>query len=89
MITTIWKTPLDPEVRTNEFDLPLGAEFLTLQVQHGVPTLWWRVCPDEKRVKTRVTIVGTGHVFDSLDLGRYLGTWQEGPFVWHAFERVS
>lgn len=81
----IWKFPLEWDYgREAEVEMPKGAEILTLQVQHGIPCLWARLCPAREKVKRRFSVIGTGWDFDGA--GAYVGTYQQDGFVWHVFE---
>lgn len=82
-MSRIWKYP----VKGTHFALamPEGARVLSVQIQHGEPVLWALVDPEGIRRERRFAIVGTGHDFDATALN-YVGTFQEGPFVWHLFE---
>lgn len=93
-ISVIHKQPL---LLTDEqvVELPLGAKILSVQAQSGqvnqeVPMIWYRwESPAERETrKHRITIVGTGHTFDS-DVGTYIGTvqFQRGMLVFHFFEK--
>lgn len=64
--------------------LPLGAQILTVQLQNGSPTLWALVKPDNTLVNRTISIVGTG--WDIESNVKYINTYMDGPFVWHAFE---
>lgn len=84
---TIWKFPLmmeDYPVVT----MPRGAEVLCVQLQHGMPTLWARVDPQKAKEDRALLIVGTGNPMPD-GAGRYVGTFQHGPFVWHVFEESN
>ncbi len=87
---TIWKFPLDLAQVTGDgigLSMPKGAEFLTVQAQYGVPTLWALVDTDQPKETRLIAVEGTGD-----DLGhvpkRYLGTTQQhgGALVLHYFE---
>jgi|WetSurMetagenome_2_1015567.scaffolds.fasta_scaffold525737_2 hypothetical protein len=69
-------------------ELPIGAEFLAVQVQHGQPQAWFLLDPNEPKKTTRVfSVFGTGH--EMSDAPRvYLGTFQlsGGALVFHLFE---
>ncbi len=51
-------------------------EPLSLQVQHGVPTLWAGVDKDSKLFDVRYRVFGTGHLVTGIDAMTYLGTVQ-------------
>jgi len=70
--------------------IPLGAQILCAQVQHGNICLWAFVDPEESPQERTIRIFGTGHnVAMDLDLA-YIGTVQVegGSFVFHVFEEV-
>lgn len=59
------------------------TKWLDVQLQQGVPTLWYEVDLSHPLVQDRtVTVVGTGHEFEG---GEYIGTFQDGMFVFHAY----
>jgi hypothetical protein len=76
-----------------ELDLPVGAQILTVQVQHNVPCLWALVTLtlDETTEPHRFYLFGTGHPMPDnkpkLEL-QYVGTFQlhGGELVFHLFE---
>lgn len=71
------------QIEINSLLIPTGAEFLSVQMQHGEITSWWRVDPEAPTERIRFDVVGTGHLVQ--DDGRFLGTVQDGSFVWHIF----
>lgn len=85
----IWKYPLiegRKQGRKHVIAMPRGAHILSLQRQGMSPTLWALVDPDAEKVERVFEIVGTGWTVDVSHLA-YVGTWQDGGFVWHLFER--
>ena len=83
---TIWKFPVP--FSGGNIIMPKGAKVLTLQMQYGVPTLWAEVDPDATIDEIHHLVVyGTGHLIDP-GAGNYLGTFQEPPFVWHAYDTI-
>jgi hypothetical protein len=83
MMKTIWKYPLAVESQVI-LTMPIDARILTVQMQNGVPTLWAEVDPDSKSKESRyVEVIGTGFDFEP---GTYIGTVQDGLFVWHFYE---
>lgn len=84
----VWKTVLVPNGAdpTIVITLPRAAQPLTLQLQHGAPTVWWRVTPGEPLDVRHFRVIGTGWKFDGHKTVGYIGTWLEGDFVWHLFE---
>ena len=70
-------------------EMPKGAEILTVKMQSSFDTCLWALVDSEKETEKReFEIIGTGQEFDS-DNRKYVGTWQDGPFVWHLFEVVN
>lgn len=81
---TIWKYSLDGIM--SEIQMPLDAQVLTVQTQNGQGHFLWALVNPMNDLETRkFTIVGTGNPFDSADT-KYIGTFQDVPFVWHLFE---
>jgi len=72
-------------------DMPIGAEILHLNMQNGDPQLWALVNPDAKLEERHFEIFGTGHpIHDDMGIERkYIGTYFEGSFVFHLFERIN
>ena len=84
MALRIWKWQLAMAAQ-QDLGLPLGAQFLTLQLQDDNPTLWFLCETDAPLQLRRFAIHGTGQ--DVPDTFRqYLGTFQTGALVWHVFE---
>ena len=81
---TIHKYPLEVSA-VNTFQAPLDAWPLCVQMQHGKPTLWMLVTPDKDQASFQAIIFGTGHPVESVDNRQYVGTVQDGEFVWHVF----
>lgn len=90
MNTTIYKytVPITDEV---VMSLPIGAQILTVQVQHGEPQLWAIVDPSRGTERRAFRIFGTGHPVDCAESLRYIATFQtaSGRLVWHMFECVK
>ena len=58
---------------------------LTVQMQGGTPCVWAIVTPDKMPRKYKVVIIGTGWECQRIDASRYIGTVQDGEYVWHCF----
>jgi hypothetical protein len=90
----IWKYPIDCDKLTNDglllLELPLGAEILTIQLQHKSPTLWAKVDTSLPLEVRRIHVYGTGHTIQRVPL-TYLGTVQmySGGLVLHFFEEIG
>lgn len=83
---TIWKYPLEimgeQTISISEHNQPLD-----IQMQNGQPCLWAVVDTDADQVERKVYIVGTGQDVNPIKHVRayYVGTVQEGRWVWHVF----
>jgi hypothetical protein len=87
----IWKYTLEvTDLQTLE--MPVGAEILSVQMQHGVPTLWATVNPAALTQFRTIAIHGTGNPIPG-DPGIFLGTVQQqvgnSTLVWHIFSLDS
>ena len=69
-------------------ELPAGAVVLHVGLDpQGQGAFWAFVDTDNDTETRRFVVTGTGHpVPDGLE---FLGTYVEGPFVWHAWEQVD
>ena len=71
-------------------EMPRGAQVLKCDMQRGNLCLWAIVDPSLELVHRYFRVVGTGHAFDDLDAGSFVGTVQEtfagGELVFHVFE---
>ena len=82
---TIWKFPITVDDRF-DLEMPQDARILTVQAQNGEPCLWAEVYPDNPRETRQFTVVGTGNPMPPAVT--YVGTWREGSFVSHLYERA-
>lgn len=81
---TVWKfeLPVQDDVTVS---MPQGAIVLDVQSAHaGMLTLWAIVHPDEPTEDRAFHVRGTGHPLG--EVGQYVATVSDGPFVWHVFE---
>ena len=81
-MNAIWKFPLTGE--ETELEAPI-EQFLTVQMQDGTPCVWAIVNPDRASHKYKVVIIGTGWECQRIDASKYIGTVQDGMYVWHCF----
>lgn len=68
-------------------DIHKGFHALSLQMQHGCPTLWAE-CDESAPIESvHVVIVGTGIPlpWTSARARDYLGSVQDDGYVWHVF----
>lgn len=82
---TIWKYPFFGRPGDSILiEMPAEAEILRFALQADTPTVWAAVSPNNAPVKRKFAVIGTGWEFP--DNAAYLGTIEQGPFVWHGFE---
>lgn len=69
--------------------LPIGAEILTVQMQHGKPCMWALVNTSETIGAINIEIYGTGNTIHDAQR-EYIGTFQmeDGYLVWHVFKII-
>jgi hypothetical protein len=84
-MSAVWKFPLrlsggEQLVRT----MPFGAIPVRFAMQGQDPTLWCLVDERNSAQDRRFVVVGTGHPIP--DGCEYIGSCDDGPYVWHAFE---
>ena len=82
---TLWKFPVtglhgEPVV----LEMPRGATVVRFAMQCGQPTLWAEVDPDQECERREFAVLGTGHPI--ADGAAYVGSWEQGPFVWHLYD---
>ena len=68
----------------SHLELPQGWEPLHVAMQDRQACLWALVDPDAPKVPALVQSYGMGFSLAD-DPGKFLGTAQQGPFVWHFF----
>lgn len=83
---TIYKFPL-AVTDEQQIEMPRGSRFLGVETQGGVLYLWAIVETENPRYRHAFYVVGTGNPLpvDAVE-STYLGTVDEGPFVWHVFD---
>lgn len=88
----VWKYRLEL-VGHQVLHMPAGAELLHLGIQPASTVaddssivLWADVDPAVGVVPREFYVRGTGHGIPD-DVQQYVGTVQQGSFVWHVFER--
>lgn len=83
---TIWKFPIPTATTTDAvtLEMPKGAQVVRFASQAGVPTIWALV-DDQAALEDRpFQTFGTGHPV--TDGAQYVGSYEQGPFVWHVFD---
>lgn len=86
---TIWKYPLEGW-GSQTIEMPLDAQILCVETQHGTPTLWALVDPNTSAIEQKtIRIFGTGQPFEDTPLS-YIGTYQlhGGALIFHVFEQL-
>ena len=58
-----------------------------LAFQHGQLCLWAEVRADKPALPCEVIVRGTGHEFPVCQPESYVGSVQDGQFVWHVYAR--
>lgn len=84
MMKQIYKYETHAHYINITFNIPVGAKFLSLQSQNSFLCFWFLVAPENQREKRHFRIIGDWD-FDDNHL-EYIGTVQDGSFVWHVFE---
>lgn len=81
----IWKYKI-PGVGKFTLNIPVDYVILAVQLQDSYPQMWINVNPENPSQPVEFEVVGTGR--DVPANSHYRGTWQEGQFVWHLFQRI-
>lgn len=85
VLKTVYKYRIPDEDIEFSFKVPGFAEFLSLDVQHGIPVMWFLVDPETMAIERSFVNVGTGWDIEAKVVA-FLGTYTEGMFVHHVFE---
>ena len=83
---TIYKY-LVPQQTKFELEIPRGSKFLTLQKQNNSQAIWFEVDTEEKKMRIKFEIYGTGWNLNSSMDKQYLGTFVDGAYVWHLYAK--
>lgn len=65
-----------------------GAEILCVQMQYQEPFIWAIVDDSKPFEDRRFHVRTTGEMFTGTE-GDYVGTFQNGPLVFHLFEKET
>lgn len=88
MSNTIWKFPIEIE-RDQTIQVPETRKFLHVGLDpSNEPCMWFIVDPNSYAVEFPVYVIGTGHPVPGDPL-RFLGTFNQGPFIWHIFTELT
>ena len=85
----IYKYVLDDAKQDWEFDLPVDAKILDIQVQFRYPCIWVLLDTEAVTVKRTFKLYGTGQpVNEPPEKLHYIGTYQmaSGAYIFHLFE---
>lgn len=80
----IWKFTIPPDYASLPITVPAGAHIIHTGAQNGVPTLWCEVDPSGPLEDRYFFVYGTGQDLPPRSL--HIGTYFDGPFVWHIYE---
>ena len=82
---TIWKFPIQiTDVQTLTVPAYWVPKHVGLDPQ-GTPCIWAMTNQESKfNVERKVYVHGTGHTFHPK-ANHYVGSFVDGPFVWHVF----
>ncbi len=90
MRSIIYKYQLERSLKTvvQGITVPMEAEFLDVQVQDGIITLWYRIPLNYLETSDFRTIlcVWTGEMYDSKPEDKYLGTVGINSLIYHIFD---
>ncbi len=68
--------------------IPRGGKIVALQAQREHPCIWVEVDPEATTEARGFRVYGTGHEIPDEGV-EYVGTYQDGAFVWHVYEEVT
>lgn len=76
-------------IAESEVEMPQGAQILSaeLAAPRQCIFVWAVVDTDAPLENRRLAVRGTGNPLD--EVGAFIGTVQDPPYVWHVFEGVS
>lgn len=89
MSIKIFKYPIpNYQGRAARVELPEGSDVLRFARDPNGQGLaiWALVSPDAPTVPRDFEVFGTGHEIGNMTNKRYIGTCDDGPFVWHLIE---
>jgi hypothetical protein len=82
----IWKYELESEDGEQPLRLPVKAQILAVQMQGEDLCIWALVDPAETKMRDHtVLVIGTGRTCEIGSIHKYIGTVQDGEYVWHVF----
>jgi hypothetical protein len=84
---TVHKFPLPTNIGGGdivELQMPAHAVIRRFALQNHVPTLWVEIDDKTDLMPRRFQIFGTDHPLPAH--AAYVGTYEQGPFVWHVYQ---
>jgi hypothetical protein len=77
-------------MRLHSIEMPAGSIIRHLALQNDQPHIWVEVDIDKEPVQRLFFVAGTGHLLPEHPdyQNNYIGTYQQGAFVWHVYESV-
>ncbi len=66
--------------------IPRDAAGLHVGMQNGSLMLWYETSTAAPEAPSKFAVFGTGHNIPAHS--RYIGSCQDGSFVWHVYERA-
>ena len=85
-MVSIWKYKIIPLAEVQTFDMPEGAEILSVGIDPQGDICFWALVDTEAReVERRLWCVGTGWPLDEMGIesATYIGMVVRHPYVWH------
>lgn len=90
-IKVIWKYPIKVIFGEQSISIPVDSLFLKFALQDNVPTLWFLVDPNEKRmIEYPLITIGTGHEYSEpmwYNLS-FIDTYFFQGLVFHVFTKL-
>lgn len=80
----VWKFRINGQGSQIQVQMPRDAKILYFAQQDGQLTIWAEVDPEATMEWRALQIVGTGHSVPHE--GKYIGSLQDGVFVWHLYD---
>ena len=88
---TVYKYKLSKDLKQT-IEMPVGAQILTCQIQHGVPVIWAKVNSKIISTESRTFILAEtgGEIEQYYSELKYISTIQlfEGAYILHVFEII-
>ena len=69
-------------------DLPNIYRVVLVETQGNIPCVWIELDTEEVVEPRTFFLFGTGHAIYSLPLKEHVGSFQQGPFVWHLYQEI-